>query len=186
MSTKLISTLESVSPLSEGLILRLNSILKHRSVKKREFLLKPGQFNDEIYFIEKGLVRLYYIEDGIENCSGLLAEGGIMVSVRSFFKREKSNEYIQAIEDTEVFYITFDEQEELYSDFPEYNLIARKLITEYYVMSEDRNYMLRRHSAQDKLRLFEKKLSHLNGRVPRKDIASYLGINLETLSRIGY
>jgi len=173
-----------IIPLSVELKIRLDSILKERTFKKKEFLLKEGQVSNHVYFIEKGLVRIYYIKDDLEICSGLLLEGGVMISVNSFFNREKSYEYMQAIEETIVHYISFDELESLYRDFIEFNIVGRKLITDYYVRSEERNYLLRRQSAEEKFQSFQRLFGADTVRIPRKDIASYLGINLETLSRL--
>ena len=78
-----------------------------------------------------------------ELCSGLLSEGSLVISVNSFFNRTPSYEFIQAIEDTCVQFITYEELESLYRDFPEFNIIGRKLITAYYIASKDRNYLLR-------------------------------------------
>lgn len=186
MSANLIRFLGTIAPISDGLKSALAVALKKEVFKKKAFLLREGQMDKYIYFIEQGLIRIYYLKDGVELCSGLLNEGMVAVSVRSFFKRMPSYEYIQAIESTTVYYVTFEELEYLYDNFPEFNVIGRKLITEYYVHSEDRNYLLRKQTAQEKFAFFRKNLGHLLGRVPRKDIASYLGITLETLSRIEY
>src|ERR1700722_9334630 len=184
MNPALLDFLSPIIPLSGDLKLKLNSILKATDFKKKTLLLKEGQVSNNMYFIESGLIRIYYLKEGKEICSGLLCEGGIVTSVKSFFKREKSDEYIEALEDTKVQFITYDELEMLYRDFPEFNIVGRILITEYYVLSEERNYLLRKQTAQEKFQYFLKRFGHLNSRVPRKDIASYLGINLETLSRL--
>jgi len=76
-----------IIPLSAGLRERLDSILRVKDFGKKEFLLREGQVCDRIYFVEKGLVRIYYLKDGVEMCSGLLLEGGFMISVESFFRR---------------------------------------------------------------------------------------------------
>lgn len=105
--------------------------------------------------------------------------------MKSFFDRVRSDEFIQALEDLTAYYISYDELEALYRDLPEFNIVARKLITAYYVRSEERNYLLLRQSAQEKIAYFQEHFGHLVSRVPRKDIASYLGVTLETLSRLG-
>jgi len=186
MNQDLFTFLAGVVPLSDEIRERLVSILKKETFKKKTFLLKEGAICNHIYFIQSGLVRIYYLKDGVEICSGLLNEGGIIISVKSFFERENSNEFIQTLEDTTVEYISYEELEAMYRDFPEFNIIGRKLITSYYVMSEERNYLLRKLTAHEKFQYFQKRFDSLVSRVPRKDIASYLGINLETLSRLGY
>src|SRR5260221_7458631 len=186
MHQDLFSSLNAVFPLSDEIKARLVSILKKETFKKKNFLLKDGMMSNHIYFIQSGLVRIYYLKDGVEICSGLLSEGGIIISVKSFFDRVISNEFIQTLEDTTLEYISYEELESLYRDFPECNIIGKKLITSYYVMREESNYLLRKLTAQEKFQYFQNRFETLVSRVPRKDIASYLGINLETLSRLGY
>src|ERR1700743_605929 len=98
MSVLPLDFLDKVFPLSDQIRARLNSIIRMETFKKKEFLLREGQTCNHIYFIEKGLIRIYYLKDGLEICSGLLSEGGMAIAVRSFFKREPSDEFIQAIE----------------------------------------------------------------------------------------
>jgi len=180
------SYLSRYYPIDEEIKDRLASLLKSKTFKKKEFLLTEGKMSNHIYFIEKGLLRIYYVVDGEEICSGLLCEGGLAVSVESFFTRTPSVEYMQAIEELKVHYLSYDELESLYTDFLTFNIVGRKLITEHYVDSEHRNRLLRKQKAKEKYEYFQAKLGHLTGRVPRKDIASYLGMTLETLSRLSY
>jgi CRP/FNR family transcriptional regulator, anaerobic regulatory protein len=184
MSPSFLDFLSTIIPISDNLKYRLDSILKTAEFKKKTLLLKEGQVCNYIYFIESGLLRVYYTKEDKEICSGLVCEGGLAISVKSFFKREKSDEFIETIEDTRVQYISYHELESLYADFPEYNIVGRKLITEYYVKSEERNFLLRKQTAQEKFEFFKKHFGHLMQRVQRKDIASFIGINLETLSRL--
>ena len=184
MDIAVLDFLNSILPVSENLKIRLDSILKTAEFKKKTLLLKEGQVSNYIYFIESGLMRIYYIKEDKEICSGLICEGGLAISVKSFFNREKSDEFIETIEDTRAQYISFQELERLYTDFPEFNIVGRRLITQYYVKSEERNFLLRKQTAQEKFQFFQKHFGHLISRVQRKDIASYIGINLETLSRL--
>lgn len=144
MNKEVFEFLTQFAPLNVEIETRLNMILKTHTFKKKDFLLRAGEVCNNIYYIEKGLVRVFYTdEEGEQWCSGLLSEGGA-----------------------------------------QYNTIGRKLITEYYVRSEERNFWLRKHSAEKKYQFFKEKFGESAGRFPIKDIASYLGIKIETLSRL--
>ncbi len=86
MNQELINYLDQISPLSDAVKERLVSILKCETFKKKAHLLREGQMCNNIYFIEKGLVRVYYMKDGVEICSGLLSEGGIIIFGAQFFQ----------------------------------------------------------------------------------------------------
>lgn len=94
------------------------------------------------------------------------------------------DEYIEAIEDTTVACIPYREIQKLYIYFPQFKIIGRKQ-TEYSLYtSELRTRMLRKHTAEEKYVFFLENHPDLLMRVPLKHIASYLGMNEETFSRI--
>jgi CRP-like cAMP-binding protein len=72
----------------------------------------------------------------------------------------------------------------MYADFPESNIIGRKQVEYTFYLSEQRTQMLRKHTAEEKYKLFIDKHPTLLQRVSLKHIASYLGISQETLSRV--
>src|SRR5271168_4946530 len=98
MDISVFDFLNSIIPVSENLKIRLDSILRTAEFKKKTVLLKEGQVSNYIYFIESGLMRIYYIKEDKEICSGLICEGGLAIAVKSFFNREKSDEFIETIE----------------------------------------------------------------------------------------
>lgn len=187
MVEDLLAYLSKYSPIEESTKSKILSLIKTKTFKKKEYILREGQMCNNMSFIMKGLVRIYYIgNDGEELCSGLLSERDLPVSVESFFNRVPSSEFIQAIEETTLVYITYDELESLYREHVDFKDVGRNLITAHYVQSERRNMSLRKFTAKEKYEWFQEQLGHLASRVPRKDIASYLGMTLETLSRMGH
>jgi CRP/FNR family transcriptional regulator, anaerobic regulatory protein len=181
---ELLSLLNNICPLSLPLQQYLSENLKTSSIHKKEFLLQAGQVCRHIYFIKRGLLRCYYMQDGHEVCSKFLKEGDIIVSASSFFLQRESHESIQAIENSVLWYICYDELQYIYKNFPEFNSIARVLTTKSYLLSEQRIGFIRMKQAAGRYSLMLENFPELILRVPAKYIASYLGISVETLSRI--
>ena len=181
---KLLLYLNGIYPLSENLIAYLSVNLKTRHLMKKDFLLKKGHVSKDICFINQGLLRCFYLIDDKEVCSWFMKEGDVIVSVESFFNQSESFEYIQAIEDSTLHYITFDELQFVYHTFPEFNFVGRVVITGYYTLSEQRLYSMRMQRATDRYRYLMEHHPELILRVPSKFLASYLGIAEPTLSNI--
>jgi len=74
--------------------------------------------------------------------------------------------------------------ENLYLQFPEFNIVTRKLLERYYQDAEGRAFIARLTNAENKYTQFLAKYGHLSNRIPLKYIASFLGMTLETLSRV--
>ena len=185
METKsLLTTLNNVSILSVGLKERIETFLVEENFKRKSILLKAGQVAQRIYFIRKGFVRAFYYRESKQLTSWFMGEGEIIVSVFSFFSRKPSFESIEVLEDSVVQSINWDQLQSLYREYPEFNLTGRLITEQYYIRSEERTINLQTLSAKKR---YEKLLLDYPGILQRASlgqIASFLSISQETLSRI--
>jgi CRP-like cAMP-binding protein len=181
---QLLFYLNSIHPLSPGLIEHLQGILKTKELPKKAYLLKQGSICTSISFIEKGLLRCFYDKDEKEVCSWFMKEGDVIISVESVFNQTISYENIQALEECTLHYINYNELQYIFRHFPEFNFIGRVLTEKYYTLSEQRLYSIRMQRAQERYQYLIDHFPEIIKRVPSKHIASYLSITEETLSRI--
>jgi CRP/FNR family transcriptional regulator, anaerobic regulatory protein len=181
---ELVSFLESIHPMSDGLKQHLAVTLKEKHLAKKDYLLKAGHISRNICFIAKGLLRCFYIKDEHEVCSWFMKEGDVIVSVESFFSQKESYESIQALEDCLLYYITYEELQYIYRHFAEFNFIGRVLLEKYYMLSEQRLYSLRMQRSQERYEYLLENHGDLVLRVPAKYLSSYLGITEVTMSKI--
>ena len=154
------------------------------AIQKGKFLMKPGNTGEHIYLILKGVMRAYIKEDGKEITTWINEENEIVGSIRSLGLYIPSDEYLQAIEDTQLIGIPYRMVESLYDTYPEANIIGRKILEESYRDAEERAYICRIPSAEKKYKRFIETRPRLINRVSLKYIASYLGMTNETLSRV--
>ncbi|MEO7213233.1 Crp/Fnr family transcriptional regulator [Mucilaginibacter sp.] len=183
-TTGLIQTLNSISILSPQLQEALRGYLVEETVARKSLILKAGSVSQRIYFIKKGFVRAYYHKGESEYTSWFMREGDIIVSVYSFFSRKPSFENIQVLEDSVLQSINWDQLQLLYKNFPELNLTGRLITEQYYIKSEERAINLQTLTATQR---YERLLSAYPGILQKASlgqIASYLSIKQETLSRI--
>lgn len=171
-------------PLSDEIKDFMISATTYRQVPKGRFLLKPGDLCKDYYYIHKGILRSYIKYEGKEITIWINPEGEITTSIRSIAGSRISEEYIQVIENAELVVIPFDAMQELYERFPEMNKVGRMLLEEYYAASEERVFIARLPNAQARYEHFINSRPELLNRIPLKYVASYLGITLETLSRL--
>lgn len=180
----LIDICNSICKMSPKLEVDLQSFLQVKTIAKKEFLLKKGAISNNLCFIEKGMFRCFYESHDKEICSWFMKENDFIVSVESFFTQKPSNESIQAIEDSLIHYINHQDLQYLYNNHFEFNIIGRIITEKYYTLSEQRLYSLRSQRAAERFEDLRTYHPEIIKRVPSTYIASYLGITLETLSRI--
>jgi CRP/FNR family transcriptional regulator, anaerobic regulatory protein len=181
---ELLHFLQSIHPMSDGLKQHLAVTLKEKKLSRKDYLLDAGQVSRKICFIARGLLRCFYIKENHEVSSWFMKEGDVIVSVESFFGQKESYESIQALEDCLLYYITYDELQYIYRQFPEFNFIGRILLEKYYTLSERRLYSLRMQRSQERFDYLMENHSELVLRVPAKYLASYLGITEVTMSKL--
>ena len=182
--SSVIDTLNYFYPVSEGIKDYLRKHSYPCSFRKGKLLLKAGEICEHVYFIKKGAVR-GFIKDGTKDITTwITAENEVVSSISSLDAREPVLENMQAIENCELLALTYAHFQDLYVKFPEFNILARKLLQKYYQDAESRAFIARVTNAEKKYQLFLIRYGHLANRIPLKYIASFLGITLETLSRV--
>ena len=168
-----------------GVLDRLSSFLTIKHLKKKEYLLKEGQTCTNLYFIEKGLLRAFYVDSkGEEVTTWFMKEGDFICSVESFYEQTPSFENIIAIEPSTVHYITYHQMQSLYKEFPGYNFHGRVLTEKYHVQFAKRMVAMIKKTALERYQQLLEQEPYLLDRASLKDIASYLGMTPEMLSKV--
>lgn len=156
-----------------------------KNYTKGDYLLRSGEFCPHIFFVEKGLLKQYLIDEkGKEYILGFAPENWFMSDRQSIFFNEPSPYFIQALENTQVVVFKenlFKEIEQKFPDFREYNI---KLLHQHISKLQNRISMLLSQTAEERYLYFIKTYPNLNLRIPQTMVASYLGITPESLSRI--
>lgn len=180
-----ISLLNEIAPLSEVFKDFLKLRIGREQVKKGEFLNRAGQICERIFVIRKGLLRGYFESGGKEITTWISCEREIATSISGFFQHKPSRENIQALENTSLEYLTYEDLMDCLERFPEMSIIYRSLLVQYYIMAEDRAFVARIPGALERYKYFVNSgHRHLVQRVPYKYLSSLLGIRPETFSRI--
>ncbi len=185
---KLYRLLNAIKPLSEDLKNFLSQNLQIKSFQKGDYILREGQVCNKAYFINKGLVyALYTLEkdDKLQEvCNWIYQENDVIISVYSFYQQVPSYENLVCLNDTEVVFIDYKVLQEAYNKFPEWNYTIRILVEKYYVDAEVRLFHLRKRTAEDRYHLFLSQFGHLLADIPDKLVASYIGVDKATFSRM--
>ncbi|MBA4167855.1 MAG: Crp/Fnr family transcriptional regulator [Chitinophagaceae bacterium] len=183
-SSQLIHFINSIYPLKQDTIDFLKDNTVFMRISRGEYLLKPEQICSHYYYIQKGVLRSFLKYGSKEITIWINPEDEVTTAIRSMTRNEPSGEYIQAVEECELVALHFDAMQELYDRFPEMNRVGRMLLEQYYAASEERVYICRIPGAHLRYKHFVESRPELANRIPLKFIASYLGITLETLSRL--
>lgn len=178
------SHISSILPLSKSLEQQIKSVSKNITIAKGKNILNKGERCGHLYFVEEGLVRGYYYEEEKEITHWFAREGEFATGFYSFISREPSYEYIQALEDCKLVQVSHAALQELYSKFPETERLGRLITENYYLKLEDRLLSIQFKSAKERYHNLLSQNPKLLQRAPLGQIAAYLGITQETLSRI--
>jgi CRP-like cAMP-binding protein len=180
----LLSVLNYFHPLTIEMEAYLKKYVTSLSVRKRKLLLKEGSRCEHVYFVIKGAVRGFTREGQKDITTWIVVENELVTSILSLNSREPSVENIQVLENTDLLVMRCEDVERMYSELPEFNEVVRKLLQHYYADAERRAFIARLTKAENKYRHFLLHHEPLANRIPLKYIASYLGMTLETLSRV--
>jgi CRP-like cAMP-binding protein len=161
------------------------SLLRYRKIRKRQYLLQAGDISHYENFVTKGCLRAYTVdEQGAEHIIMFGMEGWWISDLYSFLTNTPASQNIDALEDSEVFSIERSDLELLYEKVPKFNKFFLKLLQNAFVAHQRRILASISQSAEEQYNEFIAKYPSIEQRVPQHQIASYLGLSPETISRI--
>jgi CRP-like cAMP-binding protein len=161
------------------------SLFQHKKLRKHQYILQNGDISRYETFILKGCTRTYEVDDnGQEHIIQFGLETWWVGDLHSFLTNSPSRLNVDCLEDTEVLQILRTEMEKLYDKVPKLERFFRILIQKAYIASMDRIYSNLSKPAYERYQEFIDKYPHIEQRVPNHQIASYLGITPQSLSRI--
>jgi CRP-like cAMP-binding protein len=164
---------------------QLKTYFTPKKLRKRQYLLQEHDVCKYLAFTEKGLLRLYSVDDkGLEHMMQFALEGWWIVDTYSFLTGEPSRFNIDALDDAELLMINKDNFEEMMDALPKMERYFRILFQNNIIAKERRLESSISYGAEERYQQFAQANPTIVQRVPQNLIASYLGITPETLSRI--
>lgn len=162
----------------------LQDCLTIRHLKKGDVLVKEGSVCNAVSFINKGLLRFYMLVDGKEVCTGFFVENQYASAYESFLTRQPYTDIIDALEDTELLELNYNQMQYLYANHPVFQVFGRKMAEYLFIFISKRNNALQLLTPEQRYQRLIAQNSALLQRVPQYMLASYIGVTPEHLSRI--
>ncbi|WP_458627076.1 Crp/Fnr family transcriptional regulator [Winogradskyella sp. PC D3.3] len=161
------------------------SYFKTIKKKKNDILLSNGKNSQVSYFVKKGCLRLFYInEEGKDVTRYIAFENQFATELVSFITKEPAQETIQVIENSELLYITHDDFRHLMTIVPKWKDFYSIYLEKAYVNNSKRLISFTTLDASERYKQLFKINPNIVKRLPNKIVASYINISQETLSRL--
>jgi CRP/FNR family transcriptional regulator, anaerobic regulatory protein len=151
---------------------------------KREHWFQAGTVCTEIAFVVSGCIRTCYTKNDVERTGQFFFENSWYTDYESWLTKQPTQVSVEALERTELLLIPFYELERLYEQNPKWERVGRLMAENVIIRIRNRNLSLLNDSPEERYLQLIKERPKVINRVPQHIIASFLGIEPETLSRI--
>ncbi|MFY7910234.1 MAG: Crp/Fnr family transcriptional regulator [Emticicia sp.] len=184
MKQKLIDYFSSISPLSEAEAKAIHDSAVVKEYEKNTVLLKEGQITKNTYFVFRGLIRQYSLVDGEEKTAAFFTENQWVISLTGLNEEKVSTFYWVCEEDCVLLIGNDNSAQDLFKSHPRLESIARKIVENTFAEYQQTMMAYLNDTPEQRyLRLIESR-PDLIQRIPQYQLASYLGVKPESLSRI--
>lgn len=181
----LIKNMESQIKIPEDLKKKILQVVSFSEIEKGQILVKEGKKCDELFFLTSGLFRSFYTRENEEKVtSSFIQENEFFTNVKGFINSVKSTETFEALENSTICRIQRNDYWIIMSENPILSPINSQIINNHRIELEDRIKILQCLTAKEKYLFFELNYPKLIQHVQLSHIASFLGVRLETLSRV--
>jgi CRP/FNR family transcriptional regulator, anaerobic regulatory protein len=181
----LLSYFDRLIPLNKEERELVTQKFRPRLYRKKQYVLQDGDVCLQMNFVVRGCLRMYRIDDkGGTHILQFAAENNWISDLGSFYSEKPSELTIDALEDTMVLRIGHDDLISLYLQAPKFHRIFRVLIENSYISLQKRMLLTISSTAEDRYQYFMDTYPHLVNRLSQIQIASFLGITAEFLSRL--
>jgi CRP-like cAMP-binding protein len=172
----------TLTPEEEERVLSLTAI---QSYKTKTILLKADEVCTQSYFVTKGILRSYTIdENGVEHVVSFACPEWWIADMYSYLSQSKGQLFIEVNEDAEVIILTKENQERLYAEVPKMERFFRILIENSLIANQKRLINNLTFTAEARYDIFTKKFNSILPYLPQKQIASYIGVTPEFFSKM--
>ncbi len=162
----------------------LQPALSEKTYKKKELMLQEGEICNTLFYLHKGFCKSYYEIDGIVKNTGFYFENEVTTNLISFGSAQKSEFNIAACEELHTVIFNKGQLFEIAGKVPEIEALGRHCIRRFASKQEEFSNLFKLYSAQERLEYLEHKYPEMMQRVSLSQLASFLGVARETLSRI--
>ncbi|HRW63826.1 MAG TPA: Crp/Fnr family transcriptional regulator [Bacteroidales bacterium] len=163
---------------------KISNYIELKHLKRNDIFIQEGEIANKIAFTNSGYLRVYYYVDGEEVTRDITPLHTFATALPSFISQTPSFEVISAITDCELIVITKEDLEHLYDNFPKWERLGRRIIEEMFVESQRRIYSFITETAEIRYKKLLQQYPEMIRDVPLKFIADFLGIKLQSLSRL--
>ncbi len=175
----------AITPMSDSDFEMLFPLLQKRTVKKGDYILKEGEISKHIFFLVSGLVRMYLIDfEGNDISYRFTNTNRFFVDFQSLLTQQPSHYFLQALQDTTMLIIGYEDVLHTYKLSPAWNNFGRVWSEHVYLQLNERVEMLLLMKPEERYLYLLNKQPYLFNEVSQIHLSSYLGIKPESLSRI--
>lgn len=180
----LFSVIEALSPIDARARKDMEALTAPRTFKKNEYLLREGDRVDDCFFLEEGVVRVFFNSDGNEYNKTFFVPGMFPTAITALISGNPSLISFQALTDCSVISFSYSAFKDLFGKHRSLETLMLRIMEVEWIKKERHDILMVTEDATSRYREFRKNYPGLEQQIPQYHIASYLGITPIQLSRI--